>query len=157
TQQLRRDGFQVLEVEDDDLAASGPGLFAPRITRNDIIYTTGQLAIMLDTGISLTAALSGIISEEQHPTLRAVLTEINASVEAGEDFSAALAKHPKLFDATYVALVQASEATGTLAEMLDRIALQLRKGVEARAKVRAAMAYPCVMLVLAISVTVFLL
>ena len=57
TQQLRRDGFQVLELEDDDLAASGPGLFAPRITRNDVIYTTGQLAIMLDTGISLSAAL----------------------------------------------------------------------------------------------------
>lgn len=157
TQQLRRDGFQVLELEDDDLASSGPGLFAPRISRNDVIYTTGQLAIMLDTGISLSVALAGIISEEKNPTLRGVLVEINQAVESGEDFSAALAKHPKLFDATYVALVQASEATGSLAAMLDRIALQLRKRVEARAKIRAAMAYPCVMLVLAIGVTVFLL
>ncbi|MDZ7616045.1 MAG: type II secretion system F family protein [Patescibacteria group bacterium] len=78
-------------------------------------------------------------------------------MEAGEDFSRALARHPKYFDRTFVSLVKASEATGTLAATLDRIAEYLRKEVETRAKVRAAMAYPAVMMVMATGVTIFLL
>jgi type IV pilus assembly protein PilC len=79
------------------------------------------------------------------------------AVEGGRDFSDALAEHPQLFDRTYVALVRASEATGSLPEMLDRIAGYLRKELETRNRVRAAMAYPLVMLVMAVGVTVFLL
>ncbi len=153
-QQLRRDGFQVQTLEEAD--AEGP-LFAARVTKNDIIYTTSQLAIMLDTGIALSAALAGIVEQEQNPTFRKVLAEVKQSVESGEDFSAALARHPKLFDRTYVSLVRASEATGSLGAMLDRIATYLRKEVETRSKVRAALAYPGVMIVLACGVTVFLL
>ena len=152
TQQLQRDGFQILELDDGEGA-----LFGHRISKNEIIYTTAQLAIMVDTGITLSAALTGILSQEQNPGLRQVLSELKETVEAGEDFSTALAKHPKLFDKTYVSLVKASEATGSLGPMLDRIAAYLRKEVETRSKVRAAMAYPTVMMVLAIGVTIFLL
>lgn len=153
TQQLRRDGFKILELDEDD----GEGLLPKRISKTDIIYVTCQLAIMVDTGITLAAALEGIIEQEANPTLRKVLAELNAAVEGGEDFSTALARHPKLFNKTYVSLVKASEATGTLGSMLDRIAGYLRKEVETQGKIRAAMAYPAVMMVLAIGVTIFLL
>jgi len=153
TQQLRRDGFQVLDLEEEDDA----GLFGRRVSKNEIIYTTSQLAIMVDTGITLSAALTGIVAQEQNPSLRKVLDDLKTSVESGDDFSTALARHPKLFDKTYVSLVKASEATGSLGAMLDRIAGYLRKEVETRGKVRAAMAYPMIMMVLAIGVTVFLL
>jgi type IV pilus assembly protein PilC len=112
---------------------------------------------MVDTGITISTALDGILSQEKNPTLRRVLADLRSSVEGGDDFSAALAKYPKLFDKTYIALVRASEATGTLGPMLDRIAGYLRKEVDTRGKVRAAVAYPAVMLVVAISVTIFLL
>ncbi len=82
---------------------------------------------------------------------------MKSAVESGEDFSSALARYPKLFDRTYVSLVRASEATGSLGQMLDRIACYLRKEVETRGKVRAAMAYPGVMMFMAIGVTIFLL
>ncbi len=156
TQPLRRDGFQVVELEEGDGSEEG-GLFARRVTKNEIIYLTSQLAIMTDTGITLSSALSGIINQEENPTLKKILTDLKDSVEGGEDFSSALARHPKLFDKTYVSLVKASEATGSLGSMLDRIANYLRKEVESRGKVRAAMAYPTVMMVLAVGVTIFLL
>jgi type IV pilus assembly protein PilC len=152
-QQLRRDGFQVLDIDEDD----GPGMFGKRISRNDVIYVTNQLAIMVDTGITLSTALEGIVEQEENTSLRNVLADLRDSVAAGEDFSAALARYPKLFDRTYVSLIRASEATGTLGPMLERIASYLRKDVETRGKVRAAMAYPAVMMALAIGVTVFLL
>ena len=156
TQQLRRDGFQVLELEEEEGDAGG-ALFGARVSKNDIIYATAPLAIMVDTGITLSAALAGILEQEQNPSLRKILNELKDAVEGGEDFSAALARHPKLFDKTYVSLVKASEATGTLGPMLDRIAAYLRKEVETRGKIRAAMAYPTVMMVLAVGVTIFLL
>lgn len=155
-QQLRRDGFQVLDLDEEFGEGLGLALGA-RVTRQEVIYATSQLAIMVDTGITLSDALDGIVQQEKNPALRKVLAELKDAVGAGEDFSTALAKHPKLFDRTYTSLVKASEATGTLGSMLDRIAGYLRKQVETRAKVRAAMAYPTVMLVLAIGVTIFLL
>jgi type IV pilus assembly protein PilC len=152
-QQLRRDGFQVLDLDEAD----GEGLFGSHVSRNDVIYTTAQLAIMVDTGITLSAALGGILEQEQNPGLRRVLGELKDAVESGDDFSSALARFPKLFDKTYVSLIKASEATGSLGPMLERIAAYLRKEVETRGKVRAAMAYPAVMMALATGVTIFLL
>jgi type IV pilus assembly protein PilC len=112
---------------------------------------------MVDTGITLASALSAIIEQEQNPSLKKVLIDLRSAVEAGEDFSAALARHPKFFDRTYVALIRVSEVTGSLPEMLDRISVYLRKQLETRNKVRAAMAYPAVMMVMAVCVTIFLL
>ena len=111
TQQLRRDGFQILDLDEADAAG---GLFPKRISKKEIIYATSQLAIMVDTGITLSAALTGMAEQEANPTLRKVLSDLRDSVEGGEDFSNALARHPQLFDRTYCSLVKASEATGTM-------------------------------------------
>jgi type IV pilus assembly protein PilC len=141
-----------LEQEDDALE-----LFPRRISRGDIIYTTSQLAIMVDTGINLAAALDGLREQENNPSLRKLLGQLKSDVEGGEDFSTALAKHPKHFDKTFVALVKSSEQTGTLGEMLEHIAGYLRKDLDNRGKVRSAMTYPAIMLVMAVGVSIFLL
>jgi type IV pilus assembly protein PilC len=153
-QRLRRDGFHVLELKSVEELWS---LFPSRISRQDLIYLTAQLAIMVDTGITLSAAFAGIIEQEKNSALRKVLQGLKESVESGEDFSAALARYPKLFDNTYISLVKASEATGTLGTMLERIATYLRKEMDTFNKVRGAMAYPMIMMVLAAGVTLFLL
>jgi type IV pilus assembly protein PilC len=158
SQQLRQDGFVVLDLEaEEENADDGEGLFPRRIRKQEIIYITSQLAVMVETGITLSTALEGIREQEENPTLRKVLGELKSSVESGEDFSSALAKYPKLFNKTYISLVKASEATGTLGEMLERISGYLRKETETVGKVRAALAYPAVMLVVATGVTIFLL
>lgn len=153
TQQLRHDGFQVLDLDE----AGDDGLFPRRISKTDLIYITSQLAIMVDTGITLSTALGGMLEQEPNATLRRVLKDLKENVDGGQDFSTALARYPKYFDKTYVSLVKASEATGSLGPMLDRIATYLRKEMDTRNKVRAAMAYPTVMMVVASGVTIFLL
>ena len=152
-QQLRRQGFQILSIDERD----DGGLFPRRVTKTEIVYITSQLAVMVDTGITLSTALEGILTQETNPSLRLILADLKSAVEAGDDFSSALAKYPKLFNNTYLALIRASEATGKLGEMLDRIAGYLRKELDTRGKIRAALAYPAVMLVVAVSVTIFLL
>ncbi len=153
-QQLRRDGFHVVELSE---GGDDEGLFPRPVRRSEVVCATSQLAVMVDTGVTLSAALENMIAQEQNPTLRKVLKDLQSSVQQGDDFSAALARYPKLFDKTYVSLVKASEATGSLGAMLDRVAGYLRKELEARGKVRAAMAYPSVMAVMAVAVTIFLL
>jgi type IV pilus assembly protein PilC len=154
TQMLRRDGFQVLALAE---AQSEGSLFPRRISRRDILYVTSQLAVMVDTGITLSAALEGIAEQEENPSLKKLMLDLKSRVEAGDDFSKALAEYPKYFDRTFVALIKASEHTGTLGEMLEKIADYSEKELEMRGKVRAAMAYPAVMMVVAAGVTVFLL
>ena len=153
-QLLRRDGFQVMRIAEDEDDGS---LLPRRIKRSEIIYATSQLAIMVDTGIRLSEALEGIANQEENPSLKTLLLDLKAKVEGGDDFSTALAQYPKQFDYTYVSLVKASEQTGLLAEMLERIAEYQQKESQTRSKVRGAMAYPAVMGCLAVGVTIFLL
>ena len=77
SQQLRRDGFQVLSIEESDAEA---GLLSGRVSRNDVLYVTNQLAIMVDTGITLSAALSGIVEQEPNPSLRKVLGDLHRNI-----------------------------------------------------------------------------
>lgn len=151
---LRRDGFIIRKIEESD---DSERLFSQRISKSDLVYVTSQLSIMVQTGINLSAALRGIIQQEENLTLKALLAELRSNVESGEDFSTALARHPRYFDKTFVALVRASEQTGMLGEMLEKISNYQRKQLENGSKVRAAMAYPCLMLLIATGVTIFLL
>jgi type IV pilus assembly protein PilC len=151
---LKREGLNVMELEEQ---AASFDLMPRGVRQSEIIFTTNQLAVMVDTGITLSQALGSIAEQETNPALRKLLLDLKASVEAGDDFSTALSRHPKHFDKTYISLIKASEQTGTLGEMLDTVAAYLRSQLETRQKIRAAMAYPGVMAVLAIGVTVFLL
>jgi type IV pilus assembly protein PilC len=151
---LKRDGLVVVALEEE---SGGFDLLPRRISQADIIYVTSQLAVMVDTGINLSTALGSIAEQEKGPTLKLVLTDLRARVEGGDDFSSALARHPQHFDKTYVALIKAAEQTGTLSEMLETVSGYLRGRLEMRQKIRAAMAYPSIMAVLAVGVTIFLL
>jgi type IV pilus assembly protein PilC len=156
TTKLRKDGFQVVELAEVE-EEEGLELLPQRIKQSDIIFLTSQLAVMVDTGITLSVALESIASQEENKTLKKVLADLKSRVEGGEDFSSALSRHTRYFDKTYISLVKASEQTGTLGEMLENISEHLRKQLETRQKVKAAMAYPCIMLVLATGVTIFML
>src|SRR5262245_10324558 len=85
---LKRDGLAVLELDEE---SSGLDLFPRRIKQAEIIYATSQLAVMVDTGITLSTALDTIAQQEANPTLRQVLLDLKGFVEAGDDFSTALA------------------------------------------------------------------
>lgn len=151
---LKREGLAVVELEEE---SAGFDLMPSRIRQAEVIFTTSQLAVMVDTGITLSAALSSIAQQETNPALRRVLLDLKSGVESGEDFSTALSRHPQQFDRTFVSLIKASEQTGTMGEMLETVSIYLRSQLETRQKIRAAMAYPAVMAVIAVGVTIFLL
>ncbi|PQO25975.1 type II secretion system F family protein [Blastopirellula marina] len=152
---LASDGLQLLSIEEE--SSGGFSFGGSRITKHDIIYMTSQLSVMIETGINLSTALDGIASQEKNDALKKLILGLKKEVEGGEDFSSVLAKYPKYFDQTYIALIRASEQTGLMGEMLEKVAVYLRKEAETKGKIRAALAYPAVMILLACGVTIFLL
>jgi type IV pilus assembly protein PilC len=89
--------------------------------------------------------------------MQRMLQQLQKDVEAGDNLSKALSRFPKQFDKTYVNLVKASEASGTLSKMLDRIAIQSRMELDTRQQVQGALMYPAGMLVMCVGVVIFLL
>ena len=126
-------------------------------TQKDILDFTTQLAVMIRAGISIRNALDGIADQVQNQSFKKTLVQIKVDIEAGKQFSEAIARHPKLFGPLYVNMVRASEMSGSFARMLDRIAAYLAQEIETRRMVLGASIYPGVIATMAIGVTVFLL
>ncbi len=153
---LRQEGLYLLSLEEYEQNSNDglSGTIKKRVSRKEIIYFTNQLAIMVDAGVPVATALEGIAGQIENQTLSEILTNIQKSVEAGSDLSAALAEFPRHFDQTYVNLIKASEASGTMPQMLNRIASQAEEEQETIQQVKGALIYPAIMLLMCIGVCV---
>lgn len=157
--QLRQQGLYVLSVAEAVEVATKrePRLFAKPIKRRDIVEFASQLAVMVDAGVPLSSALEGLAGQTDNPSMKGLIQKLQEGVHAGEDLSTALAKYPKQFDKAFVNLVKASEASGQLGPMLERIAVQYRTEAETRQKIKGALIYPAAMVTMCVGVVIFLL
>jgi len=126
-------------------------------SRKDILHFTSQLAVMIRAGISLQDALEGIGSQQDNQKFKAVIRDLKVRIEEGNSFSQSLAEHPQVFSNLYINMVAAAEASGSLSDMLQKLAEYLDEEAETRSQVKSAMVYPIIIAVMAVSVTVFLL
>ncbi|HPC96616.1 MAG TPA: type II secretion system F family protein [Sedimentisphaerales bacterium] len=126
-------------------------------SRKDILHFTSQLAVMVRAGISLQDALQGICEQSDNVRFQSILRDLKLRIEEGNSFSQALAEHPQVFTNLYVNMVAAAEASGSLSDMLQKLAEYLDQEAETRSQVKSAMVYPIIIAVMAVSVTAFLL
>lgn len=130
-------------------------LFEPKPRSEDIVAMTRQLSTLLKAGIPLDEALSGMT--QGHVALRPVISHVRERLREGGTLASALEGFPSIFDPTFVALVQAGEAAGTLDEVMDRLAESRARSEQVARKLRSAMAYPVLMLVVGFGILGFLL
>ena len=160
---LRNQGLHVMSIAPAQGSSSaGLGekfrqLNSGKPSQKHVLDFTTQLAVMMRAGINLRSALEGIAEQTEHPGFRKIILGLKADVEAGKQFSEAIARHPKLFGPLYVNMVRASEMAGSFADMLQRIAGYIAQEIETRKMVIGASIYPGVIGTMAIGVTVFLL
>src|SRR5437868_10816714 len=128
-----------------------------RVALADLVIFTRQLATMIDAGLAMVQSLQGLAEQTTNKVMRDVIRDVCARVEAGDSFSEALQKHPKVFIRLYVCMVGAGERGGLLAEILSRLATYLENTARLRKKVKSAMMYPTAVTFVAISITIFLL
>ncbi len=112
---------------------------------------------MVRAGISLQDSLDSIAQQQPNQKFKYVLTDLKNRIEAGLSFSQALAEHQDVFSNLYINMVAAAEVSGSLSEMLQKLAGYLDHEAEIRSQVRGAMIYPAIIGTMAILVTVFLL
>ena len=145
TSQLRGKGLIVLDIEEIQPASAGD-LMAnfKKVKSADLTIATRQLSVMISSGMSLLRALYVLEEQTENEMLKDAWIEVRKDVEAGLAFSESLARHPKIFNELYVAMVAAGESGGILEQTLIRVSDQLEKDDALRRQVKAAMVYPSV-------------
>jgi len=128
-----------------------------KIARAELIQFSTQLAIMSETGVTLTEALGCMLAQQPRISVAKLLEDLSTQVQGGMDFSAALSRHPRTFPRLYIALMKAGERSGMLGQMLTRANAYLRDEHETVRRVKGALTYPAIMLTFAILTTTFLL
>lgn len=129
---------------------------AKSVGRDEVIAFTAQLSVMLETGVPLGDALDAYLQQSRGGALARIIEVVADRINSGVAFSAAIAEFPRVFPKMTVSLIQASEATGTLGEMLGRVSTYLAKDRKTLQQIRGSLMYPMVMIVMALTVTGFL-
>lgn len=153
---VKAQGLTPIEIE---LANSnkGVGKFFNKVKAKDRILFARQLSTLINAGLPLVQSLRTVAKQSQSKSLKVILNKVISDVEAGSSFNAALAKHPETFNQIFISLIAAGETSGTLDAALDRIATQQEKDAEILSKVRGAMVYPIIVVLVMLLVMGFMI
>jgi type IV pilus assembly protein PilC len=153
TDVLLSKGWKVMRLEEKKGGMNMEIRLLPRrVKAAELTVLSRQLATMISSGMTLLRSFYVLEDQIENEKLRETVTQVREDIEAGLAFSDALERHPKVFNALYVAMVRAGEAGGVLEQSLERVADQLEKDDSLRRQVKSAMAYPAVVLIFALVV-----
>ncbi len=124
---------------------------------DDLVVFSRQLATMVDAGLPIVQALDILSEQIEKKHFKTIVLQVKKDVEAGSSLSEAMAKHPRVFSELFVNMIGAGETSGMLDEILDRLASYLEATSKLIKKVRSALVYPAVIIVMATVITLFLL
>ncbi len=125
-------------------------------TKQKVIFSR-QMSTLVNAGLPLVQSLQTVKTQTPNKTLKIIITDIINDVEGGSSLANSLLKYPKVFDKVYVSLVAAGEASGTLDSSLERLANQQEKDSEIVSRVRGALLYPAIVLVVLLGVMIFMM
>ncbi|GLI37861.1 type II secretion system inner membrane protein GspF [Geobacter hydrogenophilus] len=158
-QRLKRDGLfpRELSPAEEEGAAPGRRLFGGRTGLAEIALVTRRLATLVGSQVPIFEAVTTLGEQEEPGELKKALGRIKERLAEGASLARALSLEPRLFSESYVAMVAAGEASGSLETVLEKLALFLEEQRAIRSKVTASLAYPLLMIVVGGGVMLFLL
>lgn len=127
-----------------------------RVPRAELMHFSRQLAAFVRAGIPILGAVEVLQEGTANATMRATLDDLLVRLQSGETLLAAMSRHPKVFPPFYLGMVGSAELTGKLDTVLDRLSTYIERDLEARRKIRSALAYPVVIMGMSV-VTVLVL
>lgn len=150
-------GFTPLIIREQNSDENIISQITNRITTKDKVVFTRQLATLIGAGLPLAQSLNTVMEQTPNKKLQAVVQDVYASVEGGKTLVDSFARHPEVFDQVFLALIGAGETSGTLDESLQRIANQQEKDAQIASKIKGALTYPVIVLVVIFGVVAFML
>jgi type IV pilus assembly protein PilC len=156
---LRTRALFVTAVDRETLLAStvGRSLHLGAPSRRSLLAFFRSFSTLIRAGVPMRRALDVTIERASDGVLRESLRSVLADVEHGTSLSEAIERRPRSFAPLYVAMVRAGEAGGILDDVLERLATFLERDADLRKKVRAALAYPAVVVIAALGLVLFLM
>lgn len=154
---LVKQGFVPLSIKEQLDDGSFLSRLKGRITTKDRVVFTRQLATLIGAGLPLSQSLHTVQEQTANKQLQSVIADISANVEGGRSLSESFGKHPRVFNEVFRSLIAAGELSGTLDESLQRIANQQEKDAAIVSKIRGALTYPLIVLVVIFGVMAFML
>ncbi len=160
--ELRSKNMTILDIEEihsesGKQSYSTKTLFTQKLSFNELVLVTRQLASLLEASLPLEKALSALIEQAERNYTKELLTSIRAEVNSGMAFSQALSLYPIDFSETFRGLVRSGEQIGRLSTVLAQLATYLERRHSLINKVRLAFTYPAIVTVVALLVVIFLL
>lgn len=144
---LRNNGYFPIKIETVRTNEIGfLSKFFDKVSFNDIVNFTRQIAIMLNAGLTVVDSLDILKKQTTKLSLRKMISEIDAELRSGNPLSSALKKYPQNFPNLYIALVKSGEASGKLSDILLKLSDNLEKEREFRGKLKGALIYPVIVL-----------
>jgi len=128
-----------------------------KIKKADVATFTRQMSDLIDSGIPVFKALSIVKEQTENFKLKNIIDDIAEKVQSGQSLSDSLSNHPKLFSGLYIALVKSGELGGNLDKTLLRIADLLEKEDDLKTRIKAAMAYPAIMIIVGVITVIVLI
>lgn len=156
---LKDQGVSPIEIK-ESTGGSATANLKDRLNRprsKDKVLFSRQLSTLINAGLPLVQSLRNVADQTTNKRLRQIIDQVIVDVEGGMALSAAIGKHPDVFNRVFVSLIAAGEASGTLDKALERIADQQEKDAELVGKVRSAMIYPAIVLVVMFAVMGFMI
>src|SRR4051812_3835973 len=120
-----------------------------RVNRKALAVFTRQLAMLIKAGMPLLRSLEVLGRQEKNPAFKAIMESLAHTIRSGGNFSDGLMAHDKIFDRLYINMVKAGEASGALDTVLARLAGFMEKAEHIKGKVRTAMVYPIIIVLVA--------
>lgn len=154
---LRKKGLIVISVNAKGGANNLLGKIFNRVSFTDLVVVTRQLATMVSAGLVLSEAIDILEEQQNNKTLKKALEEISQDIKGGLTLAQSLSKHPNIFPKLYVNLVKSGEASGKLDQVLQQMADGLEKEREFKARIKGAMIYPIVVIVMMFMVVVIMM
>lgn len=128
-----------------------------RVKQDELVMVTRNLGSMLNAGLTVSRALSVIERQSRNPRLKGVVKQIIEKINAGGQFFEALKGHPSVFDDLFVAMIRAGEESGTLADSLKVLAVQMERSSNLKKKIKGAMMYPSIVITVMVIIGILMM
>lgn len=160
----REQGHTVTNVEEDSSFSLSKfvdvekiNAFLSKVKDDELIMVTRNLGSMLNAGLSISRAISVIERQTTNPKLKKVMKSVAASINKGDSFFEALSDFPKVFDDLYVSMIKAGEESGSLAESLGTLSVQMERANNLKKKIKGAMVYPIIVTIIMVIIGILML
>ncbi len=155
--ELRRRQLIIISVEEVKKKAKGFFAGGQKVTLDDLVVFSRQLATMVNSGIPLVQSLDILAEQLEKPNFKSIIISMRDDIQTGLSLSSSISKHQNIFSPLYINMIKAGESSGMLDEILDRLATYLEKTNSLKRKIQSALIYPSLVSIMAVSITTALL